>query len=198
MNTHQDRWQRIKERLRFELGEDVFTSWFGHMEFESVDKGVLRLSVPTVFLRKWIQAHYTDRILAQWQVEDPTISRLELSVRSPAIRLVSKPKPAAPSALARQVPAQNSELSTNGPFVSMKDTLGGSPLDPRLTFETFIIGRSNTLAHAAAKQIATSGRGDQLMFNPPSTSTARWGSAKPTCCKRLPRPATTAIAKCSI
>jgi len=45
-------------------------------------------------------------------------------------------------------------------------TLSGSPLDPRLTFETFIVGRSNTLAHAAAKQIATSGRGDQLMFNP--------------------------------
>ena len=101
MNTDQDRWQRIKERLRFELGEDVFTSWFGRMEFESVDKEVVRLSVPTRFLRKWIQSHYADRVLAQWQVEEPTISRLELSVRSAAIRLVLKPKPAEPPALPR-------------------------------------------------------------------------------------------------
>jgi len=131
-----------------------------------VDKEVVRLSVPTRFLRKWIQAHYADRILAQWRVEDPTISRLELSVRSAATRLVSKPTPVAPSALAREVTAQNSELGASGPVVSMNDTLGGSPLDPRLTFETFIVGRSNTLAHAAARQIATSGRGEQLMFNP--------------------------------
>ena len=152
--------------MRFELGEAAFTSWFGRMEFESVDKEVVRLSVPTRFLRKWIQAHYADRILAQWRVEDPTISRLELSVRSAATRLVSKPTPVAPSALAREVTAQNSELGASGPVVSMNDTLGGSPLDPRLTFETFIVGRSNTLAHAAARQIATSGRGEQLMFNP--------------------------------
>jgi len=46
------------------------------------------------------------------------------------------------------------------------EALGGSPLDPRLAFETFIVGRSNTLAHAAAKQVATSRRGEQLMFNP--------------------------------
>jgi chromosomal replication initiator protein len=162
MSTDQDRWQRIKGRLRFELGEDVFSSWFDCIECESADKEVVRLSVPTLFLRKWIQAHYTHRILAQWRVEDPTISRLELSVRSAAIRLVSKPRPAAP---AREVTAYYSELAASGPVVSMNDTLGGSPLDPRLTFETFIVGRSNTLAHAAARQIATSGRGEQLMFN---------------------------------
>ena len=62
--------------------------------------------------------------------------------------------------------AQSGEPSTNLSFVSLNAALSGSPLDPRLTFETFIVGRSNTLAHAAAKQIATSTRGDQLTFNP--------------------------------
>jgi chromosomal replication initiator protein len=119
MSTDQDRWQRIRERLRFELGEDVFSSWFDSMELESVDKGVVRLSVATLFLRKWIQAHYTDRILAQWQVEEPTIFRLELSVRSAAIRPALKPKLADPPALprdSREVAAQNSELRASGPF----------------------------------------------------------------------------------
>jgi chromosomal replication initiator protein len=52
------------------------------------------------------------------------------------------------------------------PFMTVHEALGGSPLDQRLTFETFIVGRSNTLAHAAARQIATSRRGEPLMFNP--------------------------------
>jgi chromosomal replication initiator protein len=42
----QDRWRRVKERLGVELGDDVFTSWFGRMELDAVEKGVVRLSVP--------------------------------------------------------------------------------------------------------------------------------------------------------
>ena len=46
------------------------------------------------------------------------------------------------------------------------DGRGGSPLDPRLTFDSFVIGSSNTLAHAAAKQVALGRRTDPVMFNP--------------------------------
>jgi chromosomal replication initiator protein len=169
-STDQDRWQRIKERVRFELGEDVFSNWFGRVEFESVDRGVVCLSVPTRFLRKWIESHYADRVLAHWRVEEPTIARLEVSVRSAAIRPALKLKLAEPPPelprVPREMTAQSGEPRTNLPFVSMNAALGGSSLDPRLTFEAFIVGRSNTLAHAAAKQIATSGRGEQSMFNP--------------------------------
>jgi chromosomal replication initiator protein len=168
MNIDQERWSRVKDRLRFELGEDIFSSWFIRMEFESIDKETVRLSVPTRFLRKWVQSHYADRVLAQWQVEEPTITRLELTVRSSTIVPAPKPKAVEPPALMRE---PRDLGGTNGegarmPFVSMYDTLSGSPLDARLTFESFIVGRSNTLAHAAAKQIATSARGEQLMFNP--------------------------------
>src|SRR3954467_6874338 len=53
-----------------------------------------------------------------------------------------------------------------GPVAAVHDALGGSPLDPRLTFETFVVGRSNSLAHAAAKQVSQARRGDPVMFNP--------------------------------
>src|SRR5262249_27547003 len=52
------------------------------------------------------------------------------------------------------------------PAASAHDALGGSPLDPRLTFDSFVVGRSNSLAHAAAKQVAQGRRGDAVMFNP--------------------------------
>jgi len=170
--TDQERWQRVKNRLRSELGDDVFTSWFARMELDAVDKGAVRLSVPTRFLRNWIQSHYSEKVLSNWQAEDSSITRLELSVRSAAMRPVPvKPRLAevpAPAREAHDGHLNGADTRPNGgmPFISVHEALGGSPLDPRLTFDTFIVGRSNTLAHAAARQVAASRRGDQLMFNP--------------------------------
>jgi chromosomal replication initiator protein len=170
ITTEQERWQRVKNRLRTELGDDIFTSWFARMELESVERDSVRLSVPTRFLRNWIQSHYSEKVLSNWQTEECSITRLELSVRSAAIRpLVVKPKPAlAPitSREAHDVGRNGVEMRASVPFMSVHEALGGSPLDPRLAFENFIIGRSNTLAHAAARQVATSRRADPLMFNP--------------------------------
>src|SRR5271155_2890903 len=95
IGTEQERWRRVKDQLRSELGDDVFTSWFGRMELDALDKGVLRLSVPTRFLRNWIQSHYSERVLIKWQEEEPNVTRLELGVRSATIRLPT-PKAKAP------------------------------------------------------------------------------------------------------
>jgi chromosomal replication initiator protein len=169
-NTDQERWQRVKEQLRSELGEDVFSSWFGRMELESVEKEAIRLSVPTRFLRNWIQSHYSERVLGRWQAEDSGVTRIELSVRSAALRApIVKIKPADPPAMGRngrEPMIDGVEARPSVPYMTVHEALGGSPLDPRLTFDTFIIGRSNTLAHAAAKQVAASRRGEPLMFNP--------------------------------
>src|SRR5271169_3520640 len=103
-STDQERWRQVKDRLRFELGEDVFNSWFGRMELETMDNGIVRLSVPTRFLRNWIQSHYSERVLARWQEEEADISRLELSVRSATIRLPAvKPKAAEPPMAMREL-----------------------------------------------------------------------------------------------
>jgi chromosomal replication initiator protein len=168
-STNHDRWRGVKERLRSELGEDVYSSWFGRMELEAVEAGVLRLSVPTRFLRNWIQSHYSEKVLSRWQEQDSEVTRLELSVRSATIKVATTkpkaPEPMVPLRDARDVMG-NGDGRSGVPFMTVHEALGGSPLDPRLNFETFIVGRSNTLAHAAAKQVATSRRGEPLMFNP--------------------------------
>src|SRR5690606_21844926 len=71
-----DQWARVKQRLRTELGEDIFNSWFARVEFEEADKATVYLSVPTRFLKSWILAHYIDRILALWQEERSSIARV--------------------------------------------------------------------------------------------------------------------------
>jgi chromosomal replication initiator protein len=167
----QERWTRVKDRLRAEVGDDVYSSWFARMELDGSEGDTVKLSVPTRFLKSWIQSHYAERVLACWQAEQPSFSRIELTVRSAVIRTLppkSKPieMPAGPREL-REVRANGADLRpTGGPISAVHEALGGSPLDPRLTFDTFVVGRSNTLAHAAAKQVAQGKRGEAVMFNP--------------------------------
>jgi chromosomal replication initiator protein len=167
----QDRWTRVKDRLRAEVGDDVYSSWFARMELDGSEGETVKLSVPTRFLKSWIQSHYAERVLACWQAEQPGFSRIELTVRSAVIRTLP-PKVTAiePNGHARE--ARDGKVNgvdlrhAVGAPPAVHEALGGSPLDPRLTFESFVVGRSNTLAHAAAKQVAQAKRGDVVMFNP--------------------------------
>jgi chromosomal replication initiator protein len=164
-----ERWARVKRRLRAEVGEDIFSSWFARMDLVSLDAECACLSVPTRFLKSWILAHYAERVVACWKAEQPEIQRVELIVRSAVIRsTVAKPKLV-------EVPLPRAPLSGEqtrifagpGPTVlTPSDALGGSPLDARLTFEAFLVGSSNSLAHAAAKQVGTTNSAGAVMFNP--------------------------------
>src|SRR3954462_8020822 len=84
-NIEQDRWSRVKGRLRSSVGEDVYTSWFARMDLESMQPESVRLSVPTRFLKSWIQAHSAEGFLRCWQAEMPEVERVDLTVR-PAMR----------------------------------------------------------------------------------------------------------------
>ncbi len=171
--THTDResWIRVKERLRAEVGEDIFSSWFARMELEAMDMETVHLSVPTRFLKSWIQSHYVERVLHCWQSEEPNLRRIDLAVRSavirPAIAQIKEANGHNGAHAVREIRLDAARPCGNSaPVSSAHEALGGSPLDPRLTFQTFMVGRSNTLAHAAAKQVAQASRGDAVMFNP--------------------------------
>ena len=168
----QDRWSRVKSRLRSSVGEDIYSSWFARMDLESVQSESVHLTVPTKFLRSWIQTHYADRVLLCWQAEVPEIHRVDLTVRTAAMRNVVPVKEPAAVVDARPAERGNGRAAPDlravatAPVSASHDALGGSPLDPRLTFASFVVGRSNALAQAAARQVAEGRRGDNVMFNP--------------------------------
>jgi chromosomal replication initiator protein len=168
--TDQERWERVKSRLRAEVGEEIFQSWFARMELDRVHEATAHLSVPTRFLKSWIQSHYSERLLTCWQGEDSELQKLDVTVRSAVIRTVPPKKPVETVEFGRDIRVKHENggdvRTAFGPVASGHDALGGSPLDLRLTFDTFVVGRSNTLAHAAAKQVAAGRRGDPVMFNP--------------------------------
>jgi chromosomal replication initiator protein len=167
-----EQWQRVKQRLKAELGEDVFSSWFGRVDFEEADMSSVYLSVPTRFLKSWITAHYSERLLALWNGERKGIVRIELIVRgamrfkTPVVvekseaQMASQPIAlAATAVMARR--GQDNENFAGG----QNGGLGGSPVDPRYTFETFCEGAANRVAFAAAKAVAES-TGSKTPYNP--------------------------------
>jgi chromosomal replication initiator protein len=148
-------WDRVRRRLQAELGEDVFSSWFARVELESFGAGVVRLSVPTLFLKGWITSHYGERLLALWVQEDAEVRRVDVARRNAFRALADEP--------AKTVTMKPS-------FVPVSDEGGerfdGSPLDPRLTFDTFCEGRSNDVAYRAARAVAGAPEGSSPAYNP--------------------------------
>jgi chromosomal replication initiator protein len=169
-----EQWQRVRQRLKSELGEDVFNSWFGRVEFEESDPVTVYLSVPTRFLKSWINSHYGDKLLALWTAECKSLARAELIVRS-AVRakaVTPRPEQGEQPAIASQPPLSANAGHRRGAeadFLSAPVTPGalvGSPVDPRYTFETFCEGAANRVAFAAAKAVAESSTGRPTPYNP--------------------------------
>ena len=61
-NTLKEQWQRVAMRIRAELGDDLYTSWFARMDAEELTEKQLTFSVPTRFLRSWIESHYVSKL----------------------------------------------------------------------------------------------------------------------------------------
>jgi chromosomal replication initiator protein len=152
------RWERIRKLLRAELGEDAYTSWFGRLQMVACDGAVVRLSVPTRFLKSWIEEHHFERLRNYWKNELSTFARLELIVRTAVMRTQVAPEK---SEAAKQPGSETDRFGKRTGFrpalAARAEASTGSPLDPRMTFATFIVGKQNGLAHAAARQIIEAG-----------------------------------------
>jgi chromosomal replication initiator protein len=158
-------WARVKSRLRGELGEDLYASWFRGVELERVDCGVVHLTVATRFLRNWLRTHYYDSVLRMAHTEWPTAERIEFAVRQPHFT-VEPPKELPGERRMPAAPAAPDPASLPMPLRTGYGGFEGSPLDPRLSFASFVVGASNKLAHAAAQQVASAFSSPQSPFNP--------------------------------
>ncbi|WP_395664856.1 chromosomal replication initiator protein DnaA [Methylocella sp.] len=162
-------WMRVCRRLRADVGDDVFSSWFGRLELDALADDSAAVSVPTKFLKSWIQSHYAEKLLAAVAAEFPSVKRLAVTIRSSnrpagAPAVAADPEEAAPR---RAAPAAAPEPRAKPLAPEAEgDILSGSPLDPRLTFASFAAGRSNQLALAAAQRVAAATPEERLTYNP--------------------------------
>ncbi len=151
--TNQD-WGKIQTGLRKSLGQSNYANWIEPLEFLELDQGVARFLVPTNFLGNWVQRNFADRILARMQEAGIEVSRLEFTVPRTAASAPAEGG-AAPKDSNRTKPVRAAGDSLS--------VLPGAPLKAHFTFDNFVVGKPNMMAHAAARRVA---EGAAVSFNP--------------------------------
>jgi chromosomal replication initiator protein len=144
-------WEHVCDHFRDEEGEAVFKNWIAPLIADGVDGGVLRILAPTAFMRDWVDSHYRDSLLRLARRENTSILTIDIVVGA-AHRFDAK----------LQTEKMMRSLNKNVKADEGDDalTLG---LDPRFTFENFVVGKPNELAYAAALRVTES---KEVPFNP--------------------------------
>jgi len=144
-------WASVYDSLREEFGEGVYRSWLKPMQLQAYYEGTMEISVPTRFMRDWIQSHYAGQILSLLQSKNNDVRRLQFVV-------------SVQNQIQRAEGTDEATSKAQSQKASQKDdeTLS-APLDPRFTFETFVVGEPNAFANAAARRVIEA---EGMPFNP--------------------------------
>jgi chromosomal replication initiator protein len=137
--TAESLWDEVSSRLRGALNEATFGTWFGDAAGASLSDDAFSLAVPNDFTREWIEGHFLGLIRAA--VKDATghERRIHLTVRDD---MVPRPEPVSDGALLEQ------------PVTRAPEPAAPGSMSLKYTFDLFVIGSSNRLAHAAALAVA--------------------------------------------
>lgn len=150
----QEAWGKVRETLAKRIGKNNFTSWIEPLRWAGLTNGVARFEVPTTFFGDWVSRNYSDHILGLLNAEGHAAGRTEFFV---AVHAQAANASAAP--LAADKPARAPKPSR----ARSDEDLPGATLDTRFTFDSFVVGKPNELAHAAARRVA---EGGPVTFNP--------------------------------
>ncbi len=143
--TLAEAWDNVRGKLNALYGDAVFRSWLKPLRFFGNTNAAVQVSVPTRFMREWINSHYAEDIRRLWS-EEPAAAGL-------AIDIVIEQQ-AAPAEMPPAQPAGVNYGWQKPENVPENDIYMGAPLDPRYTFDNFVVGKPNALAHAAARRVA--------------------------------------------
>ncbi|SEP56746.1 chromosomal replication initiator protein [Loktanella sp. DSM 29012] len=145
-------WGRVQDDLRNSMSKAKFQSWIASLEYAGVSDGVVSFDVPTAFIGNYVEQHFGDMIVYSFNRNGQEVSRLRFGVNADRQANPSEAQP---------VKAATAKTST-ADFGHDSDPLG-LPLDPQMTFDNFVVGKPNELAHAAARRVA---EGGPVTFNP--------------------------------
>ncbi len=156
-----EKWGQVRSKLQKAVGQNNYTSWIEPLEFADLEGGVVTFLVPTNFMGNWVESNFSDDILNHLADAGVAASRLEFVVpkKAPPRKVLAEATAAAGhgDASAHRAASRAAERPEG------LDDLPGAPLDARFTFDSFVVGKPNELAHAAARRV---GEGGPVTFNP--------------------------------
>ncbi|PCG08170.1 chromosomal replication initiator protein DnaA [Sphingomonas ginsenosidimutans] len=150
-------WACVRANLRLSAGARLFDQWLAPIALvDGADTQDIRLTLPSAFMTTWVKSHYADRLLHEFRAVLPGVRSVEIDT---APRTASVQVIAAPVAASAPVPAPVAVAPVAAaPIVQDAGEAGERPaLDPRLTFDRFVVDPSNMVALNAARALAQPG-----------------------------------------
>jgi chromosomal replication initiator protein len=147
-------WASVRGRLQNEVGDAEYRAWLRQMTLVGLDGDEVTISLPSRFLRDWVRSHYGDRLTALWKAVNRKVRRIEIKVGGPTsisglAESVTPIPPPAPTV------APGRAVANSPPAGRITDERSEpSALDPRFTFDSFVVGKPNEFAHACARRVA--------------------------------------------
>ena len=138
-------WGTVRAHLRESAGARLFDQWLKPMALAaSLESDAIRLTLPSAFMTNWVRNHYSDRLLQEFRAVLPGVRRvtIETGVAAapvPVLTVESLPAPAPATPVAEAKVAER------------------PPLDPRFSFDRFVVDASNRVAFNAARALAEPG-----------------------------------------
>lgn len=151
MNTH-ELWEAVLGRLELKMSQSHFSTWMKATFISEYQNGEVFVGVPNTFAQGWLEKK------AFKDIVDAIQHITEQPVRSLKFIVAAKPAAPKPLILQNQKPSQPQTQEDYGfvPTGSMEiaPPSGNITINPAYTFQTFVVGKQNELAHAAAQAVA--------------------------------------------
>lgn len=142
-------WNTCLGEIESQVTSAQFATWFKQTDISKEEEGIIFISVPSEFVREWMISKYHKLILKTIVDHAPHVRGIEFIIGAPTVeKQSSKPTPTIPS----------QELPLTNVFINRDDNL-----NPRYTFDSFIVGPFNELAYAAAQAVV---KNPQHAYNP--------------------------------
>ena len=134
----QDIWSKAQDLIRNKVGTTTYETWFATLRAKDKSPNLLLLEAPDEFFKNWVEEHYRDLIKE---------SLAQAHNRPIEIEFITNP-----GILGEAAQSKLSELEAGFRAVAPS----GASLNPRFTFDSFVVGPSNRFAHAASLAVAES------------------------------------------
>ncbi len=142
MMNNEQLWRAVLGNLELSLSKPNFTTWFKNTSImDNSGKGVI-VGVPNAFTKEWLQNKYHKQIVQAVRSINPEIREVKYELGGTIVRITQ--------AQSHPVSVQQTKTADSAP--ESQSYYG--QLNPRYNFSTFIVGRTNELAHAASLAVA--------------------------------------------
>ncbi len=143
-------WESVSGAIELQVSKATFNTWFRNTYINKIDEGVIYVAVPNPFVKEWLSEKLHKVILKHLRDHGSDVRSIEYVISKTPER-----KDAPEEAMK---PAPAFELPLQDHYINKEDNL-----NPKYTFDSFVVGPFNELAHAAAQAVL---KNPGTMYNP--------------------------------